>query len=162
MANEPLPSGQSPSGPLLLDPVAHVVGGRDEPALDYWGGVRALIRLDRARFEEHATMGLTEFSHLEVIFQFHLVDRSEAEGGPVSRRPRGNPDWPEVGVFGQRNMLRPNRLGSPAAGCSGSTASICSWRASTRCPELRSSTSSRGCRGSVRAARCVRPSGRRN
>jgi tRNA (Thr-GGU) A37 N-methylase len=111
MANEPLPSGQSPSGPLLLDPVAHVVGGRDEPTLDYWGGVRALIRLDGARFEEHATRGLAEFSHLEVIFQFHLVDRSEAEAAPGLRRPRGNPDWPQVGVFGQRNMLRPNRLG---------------------------------------------------
>ena len=28
-----------------------------------------------------------------------------------SRRPRGNPDWPDVGIFAQRAKDRPNRLG---------------------------------------------------
>ena len=28
-----------------------------------------------------------------------------------SRRPRGNPEWPEVGIFAQRAKDRPNRLG---------------------------------------------------
>lgn len=28
-----------------------------------------------------------------------------------ARRPRGNPDWPLVGIFAQRGKNRPNRLG---------------------------------------------------
>jgi len=29
----------------------------------------------------------------------------------MSRHPRGNTDWPEVGIFAQRAKDRPNRLG---------------------------------------------------
>ncbi|MFN5819570.1 MAG: TrmO family methyltransferase, partial [Novosphingobium sp.] len=29
----------------------------------------------------------------------------------TARHPRGNPDWPKVGVFAQRGRNRPNRLG---------------------------------------------------
>ena len=29
----------------------------------------------------------------------------------MSRHPRGNRDWPEVGIFAQRAKDRPNRLG---------------------------------------------------
>ena len=28
-----------------------------------------------------------------------------------ARHPRGNPDWPRVGIFAQRGKDRPNRLG---------------------------------------------------
>src|SRR5918994_924172 len=37
-----------------------------------------------------------------------------ADGGPVPRgprHPRGNPDWPAVGIRAQRAKARPNRLG---------------------------------------------------
>ncbi len=44
-----------------------------------------------------------------VVFQFHLVDPADVQSG--ARRPRGNPDWPEVGMFAQRARMRPNRLG---------------------------------------------------
>jgi tRNA (Thr-GGU) A37 N-methylase len=30
---------------------------------------------------------------------------------PGTRHPRGNPDWPRVGIFAQRGKDRPNRLG---------------------------------------------------
>ncbi len=30
---------------------------------------------------------------------------------PMSRHPRGNKDWPEVGIFAQRNKDRPNHIG---------------------------------------------------
>ncbi|MFE9726440.1 TrmO family methyltransferase [Streptomyces sp. NPDC005794] len=48
-------------------------------------------------------------SHLEVVFRFHLTDRNDLDLG--TRRPRDNPDWPEVGIFGHRNMRRLNWLG---------------------------------------------------
>jgi len=94
---------------IALEPVGAVVGGRTDAVDDQWGGVEAVIRLDGTRFGPDAVAGLADFSHLVVVFQFHLVDESEVQTG--SRRPRGNPDWPEVGMFAQRAKMRPNRLG---------------------------------------------------
>jgi tRNA (Thr-GGU) A37 N-methylase len=90
-------------------PVAHVIGGRTEPTDDYWGGTRSVIRVDGTRFTTDATKGLDAFSHLEILFRFHLTDPTDLNLG--ARRPRGNPDWPEVGTFGHRNMRRLNWCG---------------------------------------------------
>jgi tRNA (Thr-GGU) A37 N-methylase len=54
-------------------------------------------------------MGLDAFSHAEVVFQFDQLPESEVV--LTARHPRGNPDWPRVGVFAQRGRNRPNRLG---------------------------------------------------
>nr|MDT0657201.1 SAM-dependent methyltransferase [Micromonospora sp. DSM 115978] len=89
--------------------VAHVVGGRSEPTDDYWGGTRSIIRIDDPRFSPDATAGLEEFSHLEVCFRFHRTDPTDLNLG--ARRPRDNPAWPPVGIFGHRNMRRLNWLG---------------------------------------------------
>ncbi|TDD55427.1 S-adenosylmethionine-dependent methyltransferase [Kribbella antibiotica] len=94
---------------ITLQPVAHVIGGRTEPTDDYWGGTRAIIRIDSTSYGADATQGLDEFSHLEVVFHFHLTDQSDLPLG--ARRPRSNPEWPEVGTFGHRNMRRRNWLG---------------------------------------------------
>ena len=91
-----------------MRPVGTVVGGRVEPVDDDWGTVEAVIRLDD-RFGPDAVAGLEAFSHLEVVFGFHLVDEDAVHTG--ARRPRGNPDWPEVGIFAQRGKDRPNRIG---------------------------------------------------
>lgn len=76
---------------------------------DDWGGSRARIELDPARFQPEALAGLEEFSHLEVIFVFDRVSDAKIEYG--ARRPRGRADWPLVGIFAQRGKNRPNRLG---------------------------------------------------
>ena len=94
---------------ISLDPIGLVVGGRTEAIDDNWGGVAAIIRLDSGRFDADAVAGLDQFSHLCVVFQFHLVDESDVVRG--ARHPRGNPDWPKVGMFAQRAKMRPNRLG---------------------------------------------------
>ncbi|MFH8472757.1 TrmO family methyltransferase [Streptomyces sp. NPDC018000] len=91
-----------------VEALGYVVGGRTEPTDDYWGGTRAIIRLD-SRFPLEVTKGLEEFSHLDVVFRFHLTDRTDLPLG--ARRPRDNPDWPEVGFVGHRNMRRLNWLG---------------------------------------------------
>lgn len=90
-------------------PVAHVVGGRVEPTDDYWGGTRSIVRIDDDRFTPASTVGLESFSHLEIVFRFHLTDQTDLNLG--ARRPRDNPAWPEVGIFGHRNMRRINWLG---------------------------------------------------
>jgi tRNA (adenine37-N6)-methyltransferase len=97
---------------IALEPVGVVVGGRAEAVDDDWGGVEAVIRLDGTRFGADAVAGLGEFSHVVVVFLFHLVSESDVQTG--ARRPRGNADWPEVGMFAQRAKMRPNRLGVSA------------------------------------------------
>ena len=90
-------------------PVGQVVGGRAEPIDDDWADVRAVIRLDAARFGAEAAAGLEEFSHLEVLFVFDRADPARTETG--ARHPRGRRDWPAVGIFAQRGKDRPNHLG---------------------------------------------------
>jgi tRNA-Thr(GGU) m(6)t(6)A37 methyltransferase TsaA len=89
--------------------VGRVEGGRDEVRDDDWGAERATIRLDAARFGTDAVAGLDAFSHLEVVYLLHRVDPDGVETG--ARHPRGNPDWPRVGIFAQRAKDRPNRIG---------------------------------------------------
>lgn len=93
---------------LPVAPVAYVRGGRSSPEDDNWGRERAAIELVDALPPE-ALAGLDAFSHAEIIFQFHLVPDAKIETG--ARRPRGNPDWPMVGIFAQRGKNRPNRIG---------------------------------------------------
>ena len=88
-----------------VEALGHVVGGRTEPTDDFWGGTRAIIRLIGSRFTPDATKGLEDFSHLEVVFRFHLTDPTDLNLG--ARRPRDNPDWPQVGTFGHRNIRAP-------------------------------------------------------
>jgi len=92
---------------ITLEPVGVVVGGRAEPIDDDWGGIEARIRMDAARFGPDAVEGLSAFSHLVVVFQFHLsarVNRGAAH-------PRGNPAWPRVGVLAGHSPTRPNHIG---------------------------------------------------
>jgi tRNA-Thr(GGU) m(6)t(6)A37 methyltransferase TsaA len=88
--------------------IGRVSSPRREPIDDDWGGVESTIALDAA-FGASSLQGLAEFSHIEVVYLFHLV-----EPGAVTtdaRRPRENPEWPEVGIFAQRGKDRPNRIG---------------------------------------------------
>jgi len=74
---------------------------------DRWDRESSRIQL-LPPFDERALRGLDQFSHCVVVYVF---DRAEWAPSRMLRRPRGNPEWPEVGVFAQRNKDRPNRLG---------------------------------------------------
>ncbi|GFE25753.1 SAM-dependent methyltransferase [Streptomyces nigrescens] len=89
--------------------LAHVVGGREKPTDDFWGGTRSIIRIDSEQFPPDSVAGLEEFSHLEIVFRFHLTDPTDLHAG--ARRPRDNPAWPATGIFAHRNMRRQNWLG---------------------------------------------------
>jgi tRNA-Thr(GGU) m(6)t(6)A37 methyltransferase TsaA len=90
-------------------PIGVVESPRAEPIDDGWDEIVSIIRLDGARFGADALLGLDAFSHVEVVYLFHRVDPEAVEVG--ARRPRGNPNWPRVGIFAQRAKARPNRLG---------------------------------------------------
>lgn len=89
-------------------PIGVVHSSRLRPIDDDWGDVAATITL-LPPFDGRSLVGLEEFSHVEVLYLFHMVDPESVHTG--SRRPRGNPDWPDVGIFAQRAKDRPNRIG---------------------------------------------------
>lgn len=92
-----------------VSPIGHVQSSRTEAIDDDWESVSASIALDATRFTDDSLAGLAEFSHVEVVYLFDRVEEGEVQSG--ARHPRGNPDWPEVGIFAQRAKMRPNRLG---------------------------------------------------
>lgn len=94
---------------IAMEPIGHVRGGRVAAVDDDWGGSRARIELDGARFTAESLAGLEAFTHAEVIFVFDKVTDAEIVTG--ARHPRGNTDWPKVGIFAQRGKNRPNRIG---------------------------------------------------
>jgi tRNA (Thr-GGU) A37 N-methylase len=73
---------------FTIVPVAHAVGGRAKPTDDHWGGTRSIVRIN-PDFPPDSTEGLAEFSHLEIVFRFHLTDPTDLH--PGARRPRDNP-----------------------------------------------------------------------
>ncbi len=95
--------------PFAVIPIAFVSASRPHAEDDYWGNERARITLVDTISAE-ALDGIAGFSHVEVIFCFHLVDESKIVTG--ARHPRNNTAWPAAGIFAQRGKNRPNRLGS--------------------------------------------------
>jgi len=91
-----------------MKPIGVVSTARRQPEDDYWGGEQSCITLAR-EFPPDALVGLDAFSHVEVVFVFHLVTPAEIITG--TRRPRNNPNWPATGIFAQRGRNRPNRIG---------------------------------------------------
>ncbi|AAK22107.1 S-adenosylmethionine-dependent methyltransferase [Caulobacter vibrioides] len=94
---------------ILMTPIGRVQGGRTVPEDDDWGDSRARIVLDPARFDDEALMGLDSFSHAEIVYVFDKVGDDQIVTG--ARHPRGNKDWPRIGIFAQRGKNRPNRIG---------------------------------------------------
>lgn len=94
---------------IEMQPVGTVRGGRVPADDDDWGAVRSVIELDQARFTVEALLGLDSFSHAEIVYLFDRI--SDADITTEARHPRGNTDWPKVGIFAQRGRNRPNRIG---------------------------------------------------
>jgi tRNA (Thr-GGU) A37 N-methylase len=87
--------------------IAYIRNERSEALDDSWDDVVSVIELAQD-VPSAALRGLEEFSHVEVIFYADWAE--EVPPGPWHRRPRGNAEWPDVGVFAQRNKDRPNRI----------------------------------------------------
>jgi len=92
---------------IKLSPIATITNKREAPTDDFWGDTISEITL-LPHVPEEAFTGVEDFSHLEIIYYFDKVDQSKIV---FSGRPRGNPAWPIVGIFGQRKKDRPNQIG---------------------------------------------------
>jgi tRNA (adenine37-N6)-methyltransferase len=92
---------------IIIKPLAWVKNNRDKPIDDHWGNIISEIVLDET-IPEEAFNHITDFSHLEIIYCF---DKARENNILYSRRPRGNPGYPDIGIFSQRNKDRPNHIG---------------------------------------------------
>lgn len=80
---------------------------RAEAEDDNWDSESSFIELV-APLGERALTGLDTFSHCVIVYVF---DRATWDESRIARHPRGNKDWPLVGIFAQRAKDRPNRIG---------------------------------------------------
>lgn len=92
---------------IILQPLAYVKNTRTDQSDDFWGSITSEIELAEGVPAE-VFNGIDEFSHLEIIFYFDKADKSKAV---YKYHPRGNKNWPEVGIFAQRKKDRPNSIG---------------------------------------------------
>jgi tRNA (adenine37-N6)-methyltransferase len=92
-----------------VTPIGIVHSPIKSPADDCWASQTMQIHLDPKQFTPAATRGLAEFSHVEILYLFHLIPPTSIT--TTARHPRGNKKWPKVGIFAQRAKDRPNRLG---------------------------------------------------
>jgi tRNA-Thr(GGU) m(6)t(6)A37 methyltransferase TsaA len=92
-----------------LRPVATVHSTRTVPGDDNWDAETVWLELAEWLPDE-ALDGIEGFSHVELVFRFHLAEKVFTG----LRHPRGNPAWPQVGIFAQRGKDRPNHIGVSA------------------------------------------------
>ena len=95
---------------FTLTPIGRVTCTRVKPVDDHWDAERTTITLNPDVLERNAAAELDSFSHIEVIYLFDQVPDEKIVRG--ARHPRGNRDWPQVGILAQRGKNRPNRLGA--------------------------------------------------
>jgi tRNA-Thr(GGU) m(6)t(6)A37 methyltransferase TsaA len=92
---------------FAIDPVGIIRCSRRDAVDDNWDAETAVVELLEP-FGEQSLRGLEDFSHCIVVYVF---DKASWDESRMSRHPRGNTEWPEVGIFAQRAKDRPNRLG---------------------------------------------------
>jgi tRNA (Thr-GGU) A37 N-methylase len=92
---------------LSVRAVAYIHNERSEALDDNWDDIVSTVEL-AADVPSEALNGLSEFSHVEIVFFADWAD--DVPPAPWHRHPRGNENWPDVGVFAQRNKDRPNRI----------------------------------------------------
>jgi tRNA (Thr-GGU) A37 N-methylase len=69
---------------MNISAIGHVGGGRAEAIDDDWDSETAVIELAPG-FGPEALFGLTDFSHVEIIFQFDQVPLGKIETGARHR-----------------------------------------------------------------------------
>lgn len=89
---------------ILLHPIATVTNQRTTFTDDFWGNTLSEICLSDDMPDE-VFENIEQFSHLEIIYYFDQVKPASIV---FSGRPRGNPAYPNMGIFAQRKKFRPN------------------------------------------------------
>lgn len=93
---------------ITLHPIGIAYNERLEIEDDFWGEIITKIIIND-NLPEESLNEIESFSHLEVIYYFHNVEKSKIVTG--ARHPRNDETLPKVGIFAQRGKNRPNQLG---------------------------------------------------
>ncbi len=91
---------------IEIVPIAFVKNSRKEPTDDNWSEVISEIEL-ASDVPTESLDGIETFSHLHILFHFHKSEKTMNGAG----HPRGNTEYPKVGIFVQRKKDRPNHIG---------------------------------------------------
>jgi len=92
---------------IICRPIATVKNSRTKPIDDNWGEIISEIELSNDMPLE-VFNNISDFSHLEIIYYFNQVKNDDII---FLGRPRENPNYPLVGILGQRKKDRPNKIG---------------------------------------------------
>lgn len=92
---------------IHFTPVATVKNSRSIPIDDNWVEIISEIALAE-HIPVEAFDRISDFSHLEIIYYFHQVSPQDLV---FAGHPRGNSNYPKVGIFAQRKKDRPNQIG---------------------------------------------------
>jgi tRNA (Thr-GGU) A37 N-methylase len=87
--------------------IAYIRNERSEALDDNWDDIISTVELAQDVPSE-SLRGLSDFSHVELVFFADWAQ--DVPPAPWHRHPRGNEQWPDVGIFAQRNKDRPNRI----------------------------------------------------
>ena len=96
---------------MQIEPVGIVRSPVTEALDERWGDVVAEIHV-RPELAP-GLKGVEQWSHVMVVYLMHEASFDLA--GDLVHRPRGRADMPELGVFAQRDRVRPNGIGVSAA-----------------------------------------------
>ncbi|WP_392392162.1 tRNA (N6-threonylcarbamoyladenosine(37)-N6)-methyltransferase TrmO [Stygiobacter electus] len=92
---------------IKMQPIATIKNSRKDPIDDYWETIVSEIEL-ADHIPTEAFDNISDFSHLEIIYYFDKVVNKDII---YAGQPRGNLNYPLVGIFAQRKKDRPNRIG---------------------------------------------------
>jgi tRNA-Thr(GGU) m(6)t(6)A37 methyltransferase TsaA len=90
--------------PVVVQPIGVVHNSLGRRRYDEWRETESDIIVNEAY--EEALSGLEEYSHVEVLFYLHEVNRSFVS----MIHPTGNPELPLVGAFATRTPNRPSKI----------------------------------------------------
>jgi len=95
---------------ISMNSIGVVHSTRKKAEDDNWDSEKVYVTLDSSQFSAESFAGLSDFSHVEILFHMDRVDPQKIE--KTARHPRNNTDWPKVGIFAQRGKNRPNQIGT--------------------------------------------------
>ena len=95
---------------IQMTPIGIVKNTVKDTVDENWGKVLSEIHLDDTYTP--GLQGIEDWSHVVVIFHFHLTE-FDPENHLV-RHPRNRKDMPEIGIFAQRARHHPNLIGTSA------------------------------------------------
>lgn len=90
--------------PLMLKPIGYVKNSLGRKPYNEWHDTESEIIISEEY--QDALYRLNEFSHIEVIFYLHEMEKEFR----TRIHPTGNPEYPLIGAFATRTPNRPNKI----------------------------------------------------